>query len=223
MRTSTSYTNNRSVEFVATFTALNQRAGLASDFSTRPWARFEVRNATQLLVGTGISSTTNRTTNLGGALVGAPHRFRIDWNTGNVVYSVDGVVVATHNVSPSGSMRPFVGDGTAGGGGLTLSWMRLTPYPASGTYTSRVLDAGRVTTWRTASWLSSTPAGTGVTIRVRSGNTATPDATWTPYTAATASGAAIDKPGRFLQYEVVLTSSSNRRTPELQQVTFVVG
>ena len=39
-------------------------------------------------------------------------------------------------------MRPLASDRTNGGGNLVLDWMRMTPYAASGTFTSRVLDAG---------------------------------------------------------------------------------
>ena len=59
---------------------------------------------------------------------------------------------------------------------------RLSPQRAAeGTYTSLVRDAQTVADWGTLSWRASVPAGGRVDVFTRSGNTATPDDTWSPW------------------------------------------
>ena len=65
---------------------------------------------------------------------------------------------------------------------------RLSPQRAAeGTYTSLVRDAQTVADWGTLSWRASVPSGSRVDVFTRSGNTATPDDTWSawsgPYAA----------------------------------------
>ena len=50
--------------------------------------------------------------------------------------------------------------------------MRLAPYASSGTFTSRVLDAGTEVVWSTAEWTAQLPPGTGLSLSARFGNTA---------------------------------------------------
>ena len=52
-----------------------------------------------------------------------------------------------------------------------------------GTYTSDVRDAQTVAPWGTIKWQALTPAGSRVEISTRSGNTRTPDETWSDWSA----------------------------------------
>jgi len=90
-----------------------------------------------------------------------------------------------------------------------------------GTYTSDVRDATTVAAWGALKWQSAIPAGTKVEISTRSGNTRTPDETWsdwsTPYGAA--DGSAITSPrARYLQWRAVFTAARNE-APLLTSVT----
>ena len=79
-----------------------------------------------------------------------------------------------------------------------------------GTYTSDVRDATTVAAWGTIRWRTQTPAGTRVEISTRSGNTRTPDETWSDWTAAyaTPAGSAITSPrARYLQWRAILTGN----------------
>ena len=79
-----------------------------------------------------------------------------------------------------------------------------------GTYTSDVRDAQTVAAWGTIRWRTQTPAGTRVDIATRSGNTRTPDETWSDWTAAyaTSTGSAITSPrARYLQWRAILTGN----------------
>ena len=98
--------------------------------------------------------------------------------------------------------------------------MHLAPYAPASTFLSRIFDAGTVVDWSNASYTAQTPTGTGVSISVRSGNVAIPDASWTAFTPVTDASASIALQGRYVQYQATLTTSSPSDTPALQDVTF---
>ena len=89
-----------------------------------------------------------------------------------------------------------------------------------GTYESDVRDAGTVATWGAIRWRASGRAGQ-VQIITRSGNTATPDETWSAWSNAytNAEGERIGSPNaRYLQWRATLTSDS-AQGPVLTSVT----
>src|ERR1700737_908507 len=98
---------------------------------------------------------------------------------------------------------------------------RLSPdRAAEGTYTSTVRDAQTAASWGTLSWRAAVPAGARVDVFTRSGNTATPDDTWSawagPYQHA--EGEEITSPkARYLQWKAVL--AGKQTTPLLASVT----
>ena len=88
-----------------------------------------------------------------------------------------------------------------------LSSQRAT----EGTYTSVVRDAQTVADWGTLSWRATAPAGARIDVFTRSGNTATPDDTWSAWSGpyANATGEDIKSPNaRYLQWKAVLASKS---------------
>ena len=121
--------------------------------------------------------------------------------------------------------------GAAGAGGLPVvlttnaaALYRLTARAsASGTYTSAALDSGQLARYGVFRWSGESPGGTGVALRCRTGSSATPDASWSPWSAAVqpvASGNGWEVPipaignGRFLQWQAELTGVGGR-TPRL--------
>jgi outer membrane protein assembly factor BamB len=79
-----------------------------------------------------------------------------------------------------------------------------------GTYISDVRDAQTVAAWGTIKWRATTPAGTRVEIATRSGNTRTPDDTWSDWSPSYSSpdGTAISSPrARYLQWRAVLVAA----------------
>ncbi|HKT80239.1 MAG TPA: hypothetical protein VJP86_08455 [Vicinamibacterales bacterium] len=74
-----------------------------------------------------------------------------------------------------------------------------------GTYISEVQDAKMIATWGALTWRGSTNGGR-LEISTRSGNSATPDEAWSPWsTPISASGAAVTSPkARYLQWRVTL-------------------
>ena len=90
-----------------------------------------------------------------------------------------------------------------------------------GTYTSDVRDALTVATWGAIKWQAQAPAGTRIEISTRSGNTRTPDDTWSNWTPAyaDAEGSPIRSPrARYLQWRAVLAGTTSE-TPLLTSVT----
>ncbi len=89
-----------------------------------------------------------------------------------------------------------------------------------GSYESEVRDASGPATWGRIRWRTEVPRGAVVEVSTRSGNTATPDETWSlwsePYQDA--DGEQVNSPkARYLQWRAILTA--NDRTPVLTSVT----
>jgi hypothetical protein len=213
------FTPGRSLEFVATFSgAASQHVGFGVNFSNAPWAMFSTNTGNGLWARTRVGSTNNNS-QIPGNWLGAPHRFRIDWNANSAVYSIDGTVVATHARTITASMRPLASDATVGGGTVVVDWLRMTPYAATGAFTSRVFDAGLIVPWGSATWTSTLPTGASLSLSVRQGNTPTPDGSWTPFTPLAGSGATIGGSARYVQYRATLSTNVPGQTPALQDVT----
>jgi sugar lactone lactonase YvrE len=96
-----------------------------------------------------------------------------------------------------------------------------TTRAASGKYESDVRDAGTVATWGALRWhASGKPAD--VQLFTRSGNTATPDDTWSAWSKAYTKpdGDPITSPNaRYLQWRAVLTATASDAGPVLTSVT----
>ena len=80
-----------------------------------------------------------------------------------------------------------------------------------GTYESEPHDAQMVSTWGSISWRGSLPSGARVELYTRSGNTETPDDTWSAWSSAYTSGegSPITSPkARYLQWRAVLNGQN---------------
>jgi len=80
--------------------------------------------------------------------------------------------------------------------------VRLAPAAdAGGRFVSSVLDAGGVADWGAITWGVQPAADASLALRTRTGNTAYPDETWSPWSGAYAIGDGVASPaGRYLQY-----------------------
>jgi sugar lactone lactonase YvrE len=111
---------------------------------------------------------------------------------------------------------------SAGGAALVTAnparVLALDGSPATrGSFVSRVKDADSLASWGRLTWEGATPPGTSVRAETRAGNTATPDATWTEWTAPAQGGPATAEKARFLQVRLVLTGASGA-TPSVEAV-----
>jgi hypothetical protein len=115
-----------------------------------------------------------------------------------------------------------------GAGGILLAasnpgrLVRLSSKPApTGSYVSDVRDTTTVATWGTIRWQATLPPGTAIALHTRTGNTRTPDATWSAWSdpLTTARGSRIESPkARYLQWKAVLTGA-NGTSPVLTSVS----
>jgi hypothetical protein len=89
-----------------------------------------------------------------------------------------------------------------------------------GTYESETRDAQMVSTWGAISWRGTSPNGSKIELFTRSGNTETPDDTWSNWSSAytNADGSPITSPkARYLQWRAVLSGKNDG--PVLTSVT----
>lgn len=120
--------------------------------------------------------------------------------------------------------------GSTGVKGKTEAWYvrciadQSPTFAASGTFESSIYDYGSTgSAYGVVNYGSEQPAGTSVAVFARGGNTATPDGSWTSYTAALTSGISSLSSlngNRYLQYKVVLTGGAN--TPKFNDVSIQV-
>ena len=219
------YDSGRSLDFAATFTAdAFQHVGLGTTFGTEPWAMFSTGGgalAVGLYARTLVPGGTPENTPLAGIDPLVEHDYAIEWTPTEVRYFVDDELVATHAIAISAQLRPIASDFNVGGGSVEVSFLDLYSYPASGTFTSRVFDAGDSrATWRSLIPTLDTPAGTDVAFQVRTGSTPTPDASWTAFQAVGSGGQLSGPLGRrYLQYRATLTTSDTTLTPFVDDVT----
>jgi hypothetical protein len=99
---------------------------------------------------------------------------------------------------------------------------RLTSERATrGTYESESKDAQTIATWGAISWRGTAPAGTRVELVTRSGNTETPDDTWSTWSPGSTKSEGVQIPSpkaRYLQWRAVLTGTPTE-SPVLTSVT----
>ncbi|MGH7741083.1 MAG: DUF4082 domain-containing protein, partial [Candidatus Eiseniibacteriota bacterium] len=217
----------RSLEFVATFSPTriqNIGFGAGDDqppnniFSVAPWAMFSTGDGEFELLDRTWSGGTFLDHVLDEPQLGAPHRFRIHWTSTLIEYYVDGVLLHSQPATISGPMRVSISDVIGSEAALAVDWLRITPYTTSGTFVSRVYDAGDLTLWNTANWVSTVPGGTTLNIDVRAGGTPVPDGTWGPFTNVVSSGATTYLVGRYVQYRARLSSADLEQTPALASI-----
>jgi len=221
LSTTATYSSGRSLETLATL-ARSQSIGFVTSSNSNVQLSLSVTTANALVatVNDGFTGTSSSTIATG--WTAAPHVFRIEWNSTSVTFYLDNVSKYSHSFNSFyPNLRPRFSDTVTGDAGLAVDWFRVGPYAASGTFTSRVLDAGASLPWGAMTWDATVPTGTSMTVRVRTGNTASPDGTWSAFTTVTASGSTIGRSSRYLQYQVSFTSSGTRFvSPALRSTTF---
>jgi hypothetical protein len=112
--------------------------------------------------------------------------------------------------------------------GVTITYQTVTTgggsgFSASGTFLSQIFNSDSASTsWETLYWTETLPASTNATIAVRSGNTATPDGSWSSFSSEFTSPDGIDilsQTGQYFQYRVSLATSDSGSTPLLEDIT----
>lgn len=225
-RTTATYGPGRSLEFSATFNPVAYQAvGFGSNtnlFGEAPW----------IILGTGstgdnvyarvwVPGGSTIDTPVGAGLLGSPHVYRIEWQSNQIRFYVDGSLAHTQAAAISTPMAVAASDYVFNGTPVTVDWLRMSPYASPCTFTSRIFDAGAAVNWQSLAWTAGLPADTGLAVSYRIGNTAAPDSSWSAFTNVAASGNALSGRSRYVQYRLVLTSAAPYLgTPDVQDVTF---
>ncbi len=111
-----------------------------------------------------------------------------------------------------------------GSGGSIFEYANF--YKSSGTFSSRIFDGGSsTTTWNSLYWTDVLPAGSDVTIATRTGNTPTPDGSWSSWSSelTNSQSSSISSPdGRYFQYRASLTRGNlPTETPSFDEITII--
>ncbi|HEX2048077.1 MAG TPA: hypothetical protein VHF27_09945 [Acidimicrobiales bacterium] len=207
----------RSLEMSVVFAARpDQHAGFGVDFVDVPWVMFSTKWGRRLYGRTHLLNIEDK--RLPGQWFDGPHRYRIDWNVLDIVFSVDDQRLAQILVPVPGYMRALAGNQRLGTEPLRVEWMRLSPYAPSGCFTSRILDAGTVVDWQALTWQAEVPAGTRLDVHVRTGDVAVPDRRWSPWRPVAGPGDDVGRTARYLQYRADLATADPAWTPVLHEV-----
>ena len=212
------YSVGRAIEFVATFRAkMYQHVGFGQTLlQGTSWALFSTLEQTSRLYVRVSDAGTTTDVPLNGSWLGAPHRYRIEWDASLVRFYIDGVLEHTQPVSIAADMRPVVSDYTLGGASLTVDWLRVTPFASPCTFESRVFDAGQSVAWNSLTWSAGTTAAATVQMSMRAGDDPALSGSWTP--VASPGDPAVGT-GRYAQYRADLVTTNSTQTPVLREVT----
>jgi parallel beta-helix repeat protein len=106
---------------------------------------------------------------------------------------------------------------------VNVQTARTITYKMSGFYISEAYNAGYPAYWLYLEWHEYLPLGTDIDIETRTGNSDTPDDTWSAWSSSlsTLTGSGITSPDRtrYMQYRVSMTTTNNTKTPVFYDMT----
>jgi hypothetical protein len=224
VRSLPSYTHGV-IEAVAEFgSAPYQHIGFGSDgFSGNRYFLFSTYNGDGRLHARVNNNVSEQSVDLGPLPTGM-HRYRIEWtaldaSNDQLAFYLDGVqqtVLSVTNLDAS-NFYLYLSNASASVPLLVDSVQVAPVYQTAGTYSSCVYDAGAGFAWQSAAWDQSLPAGTGVTTQVQ---TSADGTTWSGWSSlAAAAGSPLPFPGRFIQFQLGLNSTSGAQTPLVNAVS----
>jgi hypothetical protein len=196
--------------------AAYQHFGIATDFATASgnyWAVFSTAGTTNTLFARVNNNGATQDVSLG-AIPAGYHDYNVTPVNGGFRFSIDGVVATTINTTfPAGVQLKLAASAFIDTPPLLVDSAQLLAYPATGTFTSSVFDAGTLANWLSATSTSTLPTGTTLVIETRSRQTAVPDGTWSAWTSVGADGSLTSPDSRYLQYRVRFNTSDPAQTP----------
>lgn len=155
------------------------------------------------------------------------HFWRIEWENAQTRYYLNSILTDTMNINTTiitgwvflYHQTPSNPYGTTP---MTVDWVRAGQYPSSGTYVSCAID-GWGGNWNSMFWNATVPGTTGLAVRTRASSNGTDWGAWS--SPSSTSPFSITTDGRYLQYEVQMTSSNPMFSPEMQSIsmTSVLG
>ena len=215
----TAFATTSTLEFDARFTSGGyQNAGFSNDLNSTATVGISTQTGGGLYLYAGGTKTALSASNVN-KYINSWHRYKIVWSGASASFYADNTYLGYINYRATGPMKAAFGDQELDGSSFAVDNVAVTPYNGVGTFTSRVLDAGQVQTWSTVNWDAIVAGAAAMSVRVRTGNTANPDGTWTAWTSVT-NGSTIGAASRYIQYQVTETSTDPLNLPVLQDITF---
>jgi len=176
--TTAAFNSGSTLSFAADFTSSYQDGGFATDLSTANVAGFSTQAGGGLWAYAGGSLVQ-----LNNSLLNGWHNYKIVWSGSTFTYFADGVQVAQLSWVTSNLNVQF-GDLNLDGSPLAVDNVDVAPFTSTGSFTSRVLDAGRDVVWSNLVYEANVPTGATIALTYRTGETATPDGSWSGWISA---------------------------------------
>jgi hypothetical protein len=145
---------------------------------------------------------------IGGVLVGTGDSGRLYRIRDDQTWSMEGTFPGAQLTTVHRAVDGSLTLGTSNPGRV---YHLSSAHGATGTFVSAVHDAGTLSSWGRLTWDATLPAGSLIALQTRSGNTATPDATWTEWSPPHSdpdSASILSEHARFLQIKATLNSAS---------------
>jgi hypothetical protein len=215
--------------------------GLTTSFDTTQgnyWALFSTAGTTNTLFARVNANGVTTDVSLGALPIGF-HDYKIAPTGTGFQFYIDGVLRTTINASfqTSVAMKAGLSDFNGISGQLLQAARVLFANYATGsagTFTSMIFDAGQSATWTSISWTADVPTGTSLQIMVRAGDTPTPGGSgggdgagsggaWTNWMPISSPDSVFVPPslhGRYIQYQIILTTTDPTKTPRLYDISF---
>jgi hypothetical protein len=189
----------------------------------QPWFLFGIPgfDTGAVYARTNISGAFYQDLRINGLSLNTPHDFTIRRRPDRIIYEVNGDVVATHLVNDPATTTPLALWLSSGSSSQSLAadWIRTEEYPTSGLYTSDVIDAGGPVSWDSIAADLDLPAGTAVTVSLRTSEDGNAWSGWSSPEGLTGATQPVAIPnGRYIQYELTLTGDGSA-SPEVRAIS----
>jgi hypothetical protein len=198
--------------------------GLATNMSStsyNSWAVFSTFNTTNTLYARVNVQGSTRDVSLG-ALPTGFHVYRIQPVSGGFSFLVDDVLKTTiyktfaSGTAVSATLSSWQGVSQPA---LQADWVRVPGSSSNGTFTSGVLDGGSVTNWTSATWNADLPPGTSILVETSTGSSATPDSSWSAWSAVHTDGTITSPANPYIRYRITLTTTDPFAVPTVFDIT----
>jgi hypothetical protein len=146
------------------------------------------------------------------------HVYRIEWDTDETRYYVDGNLEHTQGWDSLFTPYVWAAYTIEANRPVEVDWVRVSYYPTmSGQYKSNTVNSGQFDShWTTLEWAPSTQPGGSMSIETRTSNDGT---TWSAWTSLGSGNTVLSLNGQYLQYRITLNTTDVNVSPEIDSVT----
>jgi hypothetical protein len=147
------------------------------------------------------------------------HVYRIVPYPDRIEYYIDGALVAVIQATlPQNAIYRLAISDYYGVLPIVVDWVQATGFPAQGTYESPIINAGELVRWTKLAYSGIIPTGATVIVETRTGNSPTPDSTWSNWAPVDPNGTIASPSAQYLQYRITMLSGDPNITPIVESV-----